>query len=79
MHSKKSEIVVGRHRMQKSCYGCNKRYVGCHSKCRRYADAIEEAAQKKAVIDAAVSVENHMRDYKNRHIDARMRKENWGK
>lgn len=78
MHSKKSEIRLTGH-IRDVCNGCAKRYVGCHSKCRRYADAREEAAQKKAVIDAAVSAEYDLRDYTNRHIDARMRKENWGK
>lgn len=78
MHSKKSDIRLAGH-IRDVCNGCVKRYVGCHSKCRRYADAIEEAAQKKAVISAAVTAEKEMQDYANKRIDVRMRKEKWNK
>ena len=78
MHSKKSDIRLAGH-IRAVCNGCDKRFVGCHSKCRRYADAIEEAAQKKAVISAAVTAEKELQDYANKRIDVRMRKEKWGK
>lgn len=78
MHSRKSEIRLTGH-IRDVCNGCAKRYVGCHSKCRRYADAREEAAQKKAVISAAVTAEKELRDYANKRIDVRMRKEKWWK
>lgn len=78
MHSSKSEIRLTV-RVRAVCKGCTERHVGCHGRCKRFAEAKAEAEQKKAVIDAAASAEYDLRDYTNRHIDARMRKENWGK
>lgn len=78
MHSSKSEIrLTGNTRPV--CLGCGERTVGFHSRCEAYKQAKADAEQKKAVIDAAASAEHDLRDYKNRRIDVRMRKENWGK
>lgn len=79
MHSSKSEIVVGRHQMRSTCNGCTERFVGCHSKCRKYNDARQEHLDAGKSINMAVSAEKNYQDYTNKHIDIRMRKEKWWK
>ena len=78
MHSSKSEIRLTV-RVRAVCKGCTERHLRCHGGWEASKEAKGEAEQKKAVIDAAASAEHDLRDYTNRHIDARMRKENWGK
>lgn len=45
------------------CNGCNKRYVGCHSRCKEYADAERANAGKLAAEKMARAESRVMIDY----------------
>jgi hypothetical protein len=45
------------------CKGCKKRYVGCHSRCKEYADAERANAGKRAVEKRARDEDRIMAEY----------------
>ena len=52
--------------VQNKCYGCQKRQVGCHSKCedyKKYKEYLEKvnAKERKGKIYQAYQCENHQR------------------
>lgn len=52
------------------CNGCNKRYVGCHSRCKEYADSVSANAEKRDRIQRAEAEDRLMAGYM---IAARLR------
>ena len=53
--------------MSNNCYNCNKRHVGCHSSCLKYAKFKEEKEKEKRI------KENFKLEYTNAHIKANIK------
>ena len=51
--------------MEKSkCYGCDKRYPGCHDHCDTYKEWKEKHDERKAQIQKAKNADSDIRHYK---------------
>lgn len=57
--------------MKNECYGCTDRYVGCHSKCERYADFYIRNEERKNAKHAEIKGYVEWKTYK---IDNRKRR-----
>jgi hypothetical protein len=45
------------------CKGCEKRYMGCHSKCEDYAKMLEETKAKREAIQEEQRIKRIADDY----------------
>lgn len=61
------------------CLKCDKRCVGCHSKCRDYLSWKAERDNLKAKIDESVRIENDVIAYKIAFYEKYRKKHNYKK
>lgn len=59
----KGENAPGKH-----CYGCTEREVGCHSKCKKYQEALREWLEYKKQVDTARFQENVFRSHHQKQV-----------
>ena len=58
------------------CLKCDKRYVGCHSKCCDYLSWKSERDGLKAKIDEQIRIENDMISYKRANYEKYRKRNN---